>query len=78
MERSPPPPPYTHTPTHPGRGIVTELRGKELAMRLMMHPDAQVQSEALKCVQKVLLSRDKADYLSTQLAASSSTLGAAA
>lgn len=47
-----------------GRGIVTELRGKELVMRLMMHPDPDVQSQALKCVQKVLLSRDKADFLS--------------
>lgn len=48
-----------------GRGIVTELRGKELVMRLMMHPDPDVQSQALKCVQKVLLSRDKADFLAT-------------
>lgn len=46
-----------------GRGIVSELRGKELVMRLMMHPDPDVQSQALKCVQKVLLSRDKADFL---------------
>ena len=46
-----------------GRGIVTELRGKELVMRLMMHPDPLVQSQALKCVQKVLLSKDKSDFL---------------
>lgn len=46
-----------------GRGIVTELRGKELVMRLMMHPDPDVQSQALKCVQKVLLSKDKSDFL---------------
>jgi V-type H+-transporting ATPase subunit H len=42
---------------------VTELRGKELVMRLMMHPDPLVQSQALKCVQKVLLSKDKSDFL---------------
>ncbi|EFN53238.1 hypothetical protein CHLNCDRAFT_32265 [Chlorella variabilis] len=49
-----------------GRGIVSELRGKELVMRLMMHPDPDVQSQALKCVQKVLLSKDKSDLLTVQ------------
>ena len=32
-------------------------------MRLMVHPDPEVQSQALKCVQKVLLSKDKSDFL---------------
>jgi V-type H+-transporting ATPase subunit H len=50
-----------------GRGIVSELRGKELVMRLMMHPDPDVQSQALKCVQKVLLSKDKSDFLTVGL-----------
>ncbi len=49
--------------TGAGRGIVGELRGKELVMRLMMHPDGDVQKEALLCVQKVLISKDKLDYL---------------
>eukprot|EP00887_Chlorella_sp_A99_P006497 scaffold3.g6497.t1 len=52
-----------------GKGIVTELRGKELVMRLMMHPDPEVQSEALKCVQRILLSRDKAESLAVMVAA---------
>lgn len=33
-------------------------------MRLMMHPDPDVQAAALRCVQKLLLSKDKADFLS--------------
>ncbi|BDA44912.1 V-type proton ATPase subunit H [Coccomyxa sp. Obi] len=49
---------------HPhGRNIVTDLRGKELAMRLMMHPDAEVQKQALLAVQKILLAKDKVAYL---------------
>ena len=32
-------------------------------MRLMMHPDPDVQKEALLCVQKILLSKDKVDVL---------------
>lgn len=46
-----------------GRGVVSDLRGKELAMRLMAHPDADVQREALVCVQRLLLSRDKIEYM---------------
>lgn len=42
-----------------GKGIVSEMRGKELVMRLMIHPDPEVQAEALKCVQRILLSRDR-------------------
>lgn len=35
-------------------------------MRLMMHPDADVQKQALLCVQKIMLARDKAEYLANQ------------
>lgn len=41
---------------HPhGRYIVSDLRGKELVMRLMQHPDAEVQKRALMAVQKIML-----------------------
>ncbi|KAK9845988.1 hypothetical protein WJX81_007801 [Elliptochloris bilobata] len=51
---------------HPhGRNIVADLRGKELAMRLMMHPDAEVQKQALLAVQKILLAKDKLAFLTT-------------
>lgn len=41
---------------HPhGRYIVSDLRGKELVMRLMQHPDAEVQKRALLAVQKIML-----------------------
>eukprot|EP00878_Enallax_costatus_P027898 GHUV01030086.1.p1 GENE.GHUV01030086.1~~GHUV01030086.1.p1 ORF type:complete len:450 (+),score=138.79 GHUV01030086.1:518-1867(+) len=54
---------------HPhGRYIVSDLRGKELVMRLMQHPDAEVQKRALMAVQKIMLPRDKLDFM---LAASS-------
>lgn len=44
---------------HPqGRYIVADLRGKELVMRLMAHPDPEVQKQALLCVQKIMLTRD--------------------
>jgi len=46
-----------------GRGIVSELKGKEFAMRLMVHGDPEVQREALVCVQRLLLSRDKVDFM---------------
>ena len=42
-----------------------DLRGKELAMRLMMHPDAEVQKQALLCVQKILLAKDKVAFLNS-------------
>lgn len=49
---------------HPhGRYIVSDLRGKELVMRLMVHPDPEVQKRALLCVQKIMLPRDKLDFL---------------
>ena len=44
-------------------GAGADLRGKELVMRLMMHPDAEVQKQALLAVQKILLAKDKVDYL---------------
>lgn len=50
---------------HPqGRYIVSDLRGKELVMRLMAHPDAEVQKQALLCIQKVMLTKDKLDFMS--------------
>jgi V-type H+-transporting ATPase subunit H len=49
---------------HPsGRGAVGQLGGKEAVMRLMAHQDPEVQREALLCVQRLLLPRDKADVL---------------
>ena len=42
-----------------------DLKGKELAMRLMMHPDAEVQKQALLCVQKILLAKDKIAFLNS-------------
>ncbi|MEW5299224.1 MAG: hypothetical protein WDW36_002259 [Sanguina aurantia] len=50
---------------HPqGRYIVADLRGKELVMRLMGHPDAEVQKQALLTVQKIMLTKDKLEFLS--------------
>ena len=46
-------------------GARADLRGKELAMRLMMHPDAEVQKQALLCVQKILLAKDKVAFLNS-------------
>jgi V-type H+-transporting ATPase subunit H len=51
---------------HPqGRFIASDLRGKELAMRLMAHPDPDVQKRALIAVQKCMLPRDKLSFLSS-------------
>lgn len=44
---------------------VAEFRGKELVMRLMMHPEPEVQKQALLCVQKIMLAKDKLEYLNT-------------
>ncbi|PNW88402.1 hypothetical protein CHLRE_01g027800v5 [Chlamydomonas reinhardtii] len=49
---------------HPqGRYIVNDLRGKELVMRLLGHSDVEVQKQALLCVQKLMLSKDKLDFI---------------
>lgn len=45
---------------------VAEFRGKELVMRLMMHPEPEVQKQALLCVQKIMLAKDKLEYLNTK------------
>lgn len=46
-----------------GKGIVTALHGKEAVLRLVAHDDPAVQKQALLASQKILLSRDKADFL---------------
>mmetsp|Transcript_26756 Transcript_26756/g.58258 ORF Transcript_26756/g.58258 Transcript_26756/m.58258 type:complete len:480 (-) Transcript_26756:1191-2630(-) len=38
-----------------GKHIVQDLKGKELAMGLMAHPDPEVQKQALLCVQKLMI-----------------------
>ena len=43
--------------------MCAEFRGKELVMRLMMHPEPEVQKQALLCVQKIMLAKDKLEYL---------------
>ena len=51
-----------------GRFIIQRLMGKEIIMKLMAHPDVEVQKQALICVQKLMLSKNKLDFLvSTQL-----------
>lgn len=58
----------THHPH--GRYIVSDLRGKELVMRLMVHPEAEVQKQALLCVQKLMLTKDKLEFLTSSRAGS--------
>uniref|UniRef100_A0A7S3RAK0 V-type proton ATPase subunit H n=1 Tax=Dunaliella tertiolecta TaxID=3047 RepID=A0A7S3RAK0_DUNTE len=49
---------------HPqGRYIVSGMRGKELVMQLMAHPDSEVQKQALLCVQRIMLSKHNLDFL---------------
>ena len=43
-----------------------DLRGKELVMRLMNHPEAEVKKAALLCIQKIMLARDKLEFLNAQ------------
>ena len=45
--------------------LAAEFRGKELVMRLMMHPEPEVQKQALLCVQKIMLAKDKLEYLNS-------------
>ncbi|KAG1680806.1 hypothetical protein FOA52_008139 [Chlamydomonas sp. UWO 241] len=50
---------------HPqGRYIVNSLRGKEIAMRQMISSDAEVQKHALLCVQKLMLTKEKMEFIS--------------
>lgn len=39
------------------------MKGKERLLHLVQHPDPEVQKEALLATQKILLSRDKVDFL---------------
>eukprot|EP00879_Flechtneria_rotunda_P021808 GHRR01022997.1.p1 GENE.GHRR01022997.1~~GHRR01022997.1.p1 ORF type:complete len:109 (+),score=32.14 GHRR01022997.1:428-754(+) len=49
---------------HPhGRYIVSDLRGKELLMRHLGHPDPEVQKRALLAVQKIMLPGSKLGFL---------------
>lgn len=48
---------------------MSDLRGKELVMRLMTSGDPTVQKAALLTVQKIMLSRDKADFMAVGNAA---------
>ena len=46
-----------------GKGVVSDLEGKTLVMRLMAHQDRGVQREALLCIQRLLLSKGNLSYL---------------
>lgn len=46
-----------------GCGSLAALHGKEAVLRLVGHEDPTVQKQALLASQKILLSRDKADFL---------------
>jgi V-type H+-transporting ATPase subunit H len=49
---------------HPhGRYIINDLEGKGPVMALMQHRDSDVQKHALLCVQRLMLGRDKLDFL---------------
>jgi V-ATPase subunit H len=49
---------------HPnGRYIVNDLGAKAPAMRAMAHSDSDVQKHALGLVQRLMLGRDKLDFL---------------
>lgn len=50
----------------PNSLFCADLKGKELVMRLMMHPDSNVQKQALLCVQKIMLAKDKLQFLNAQ------------
>ena len=58
---------------HPhGRFILNDLRGKELVMRLMAHPDPEVQKHSLLCVQHLMLGKDKLGFLKMPVASAAS------
>eukprot|EP01025_Chloroclados_australasicus_P037275 TRINITY_DN37_c0_g1_i1.p2 TRINITY_DN37_c0_g1~~TRINITY_DN37_c0_g1_i1.p2 ORF type:complete len:465 (-),score=79.62 TRINITY_DN37_c0_g1_i1:387-1781(-) len=46
-----------------GKQIVSDLRGKEIVMGLMTHPEGEVQKQALLCVQKLMLTKDRLEFL---------------
>eukprot|EP01025_Chloroclados_australasicus_P033530 TRINITY_DN3423_c0_g1_i1.p2 TRINITY_DN3423_c0_g1~~TRINITY_DN3423_c0_g1_i1.p2 ORF type:complete len:201 (+),score=18.36 TRINITY_DN3423_c0_g1_i1:1-603(+) len=49
---------------HPhGRFIINDLDGKSKVMAQMNNPDSDVQKHALLCVQRLMLGRDKLDFL---------------
>lgn len=52
-----------------GRYIINDLNGKTHVMRLMTHADPDVQKHSLLCVQRLMLGRDKLDFLQTAPAA---------
>ena len=52
----------THFPH--GRGYLRGIKVKPLVMKLMVHPDPDVQKQALMCTQKLMLSKDSLDLLS--------------
>mmetsp|Transcript_20117 Transcript_20117/g.59739 ORF Transcript_20117/g.59739 Transcript_20117/m.59739 type:complete len:476 (-) Transcript_20117:197-1624(-) len=49
-----------------GRFIVNQLHGKELVMRHMASSDPEVQKQALLCVQKLMLTKEKLEFLRPQ------------
>lgn len=49
--------------------LVADMKGKEYVMKLMHHPDADVQKQALLCVQKLMLAKDKLQFLGIEVAA---------
>jgi V-ATPase subunit H len=50
---------------HPiGRYIINDLGGKPFVMSQMASPHAEVQKHALVCVQRLMLGKDKLDFLS--------------
>ncbi|GAX82421.1 hypothetical protein CEUSTIGMA_g9849.t1 [Chlamydomonas eustigma] len=46
-----------------GRYIVNNLKGKELVMHQMANPEPEVQKQALLCVQKLMLTKEKLEFL---------------
>jgi V-type H+-transporting ATPase subunit H len=46
------------------RGFLKGLKVKPLVMKLMVHPDPDVQKQALMCTQKLMLSKDSLELLS--------------
>ena len=51
-----------------GRAVLADLRAKELAMRLLAHADGGVRRHALAAVQRLVLSRDRLEFLNAAAA----------